>query len=227
MGEVGLRTVERFANPGYGGHRPAHFGGGGGCGPVLWNAGWRAQNNDLYIRPIVAWLEAQVGGLAAFHAGVERWIQRLRWFGSEGSEEAFYQNDFARFLFDSGVEMEDIGREAYAAGTGRVDFLLRGNMFVPVELKLWRGAVGNGRLAAASAPAQAARYVRDFQVPRGYLVVVVANGATERLELPRDGRTTDGVELLIRSAEVRPPSPSTDKRKVVSRSLTDPGLHAH
>lgn len=215
-------TLERYLDPAYATNRnrPGQLRAG------RWGNEWetihRAQTNDLYVRPVLAWLEVQSGALVEFHAGVARWVQRLRWFGARGDDEDFYQEELGRFLFDSGVAIEDIAREALSAG-GRVDFLLRGRVMVPVELKLWRGARDNKRLVPDRAPAQATRYARDYRVPRSYLVVVTT-GTDERLELPSVARTADGIELLLRVAEVRPPSPTQDRRALVARTLGDLGL---
>jgi hypothetical protein len=215
-------TLERYANgEGESGTRPGQLRDG------KWGHKWeeihRHQANDLYIRPILAHLESQTAVLAAFHAGIERWVQRQRWFGDPTeTREAFYQEDFARFLFDRGFDLPDIGRETYSAG-GWVDFLLRGAQLVPVEFKRWRGPQDNDRLSPTAAPAQASRYASDFRVSRVYLIVVSVS-TTHRLALPDTGRTADGTELLIRLAEVRPPAPTQDARTPMSFTLADLGL---
>ena len=210
-------SLERYLDP-------THGSPGNRIGQVRagkWGHHWeerdRATTYGIFIKPIMIWLELQAGQVAEFHTGVDRWIRRLRWFGSTGSTEEFYQEDLARFLFDAGLDFEEVNREAHSAG-GRVDFLLRGDLLIPVELKLWRGSHDSHRLSHDRAPAQAARYARDFRVPRSYLVVVCPVGE-ERLDLPPAGHTGDGIELLIRTAEVRPPSPSQDHRLVVGLTL--------
>lgn len=218
-------TLERFheepgRNPGT---QPAQLRAGTWGGPEAWQTQWLPEANDLYVRPIVTWTELQTWTVAAFHHSLERWVQRMRWFGEDRETEGGYQADLERFLFDDGVEMENIHREAVTSG-GRVDFLLQGEILVTVELKVWRGERDNRRLGPARAPFQAAEYQRDFRLRRGYLVVVVPTDASHDLELPHCGQTVDGRELQLRVATVRPGPPSRLGRPRVLLTLDHLGL---
>ena len=186
----------------------------------------------LYIRPIVTWLRTELLSTTAIEKSIERWIQRIELFGIDQTkdselDERAIQNDLYRFLFDSGFEpAKDVDKE-YNIGNGRVDFLIRRDALIPVELKVWREK--SKRLDLSSWKDQARRYPHDLRTAAGYLVIVNVSNS-ERLEpalkLPVAQPVTlkDGVQLFVRIADPGRMSPSTENRKKVPIDLSDLGL---
>lgn len=85
--------------------------------------------------------------------------------------------------YNSGFEpAKDVDKE-YNIGNGRVDFLIRRDALIPVELKVWREE--SKRLDLSSWKDQARRYPHDLRTAAGYLVIVNVSNS-ERLEPASD-----------------------------------------
>ncbi|MES2641067.1 MAG: hypothetical protein V4850_16370 [Myxococcota bacterium] len=179
--------------------------------------------NGLYVRPLVAWLRAEVLSAVQINALIERWIQRSELFGIGALEqnEAALQADLHRFLFDAGLDPHTGFDRELPIARGRVDFLLRENEPVPVELKLWRGGTTPGVSAWTY---QARTYGAQMRVRRAYLVV--ADASTEERLAPAgalaNGEPLDvaGVQVHVRFLDFGRHAPSKDYDKRKAREVT-------
>jgi hypothetical protein len=176
----------------------------------------RAQLVAVFIDPILDWAEVVLGALPGFSETVRRWAVRVGAFGLDSTvsaeaamDERACQRDLARFLFDQGFDLGDLGREQVLRdrkGQGaRVDFLLRDGHRVVVELVLVR--VGSAINRIAEHATQLCHYCRDAPSKHGMLVVVHADPERELRILP-DAATSPagvdlgGVSLLVQVADV-------------------------
>lgn len=184
----------------------------------------------LYIQPILDWLRAEVASGAVLEHEIERWVQRTELFGVASAvgvvNETSLQDDLHRFLFDSGLGVLEINREQPLSG-GAVDFLLRKDEAVPVELKVWRGP--GPRLLSAWA-FQTGRYVDGVPGRRAYLVIANLS-EDKRLSPGADLQTCTyvrygSIELYVRFVDLGRRAPSKDHagRKEVRMSFADLGL---
>jgi|GEM_PF-3732099 len=128
--------------------------------------------------------------------------------------ESHFQADLHRFLFDSGIEFRDQGREHHTA-KGRVDFLLRTDEPVAVELKVWRDTTSFGALRAWAT--QALRYPADLGIKSAYLVI--ANVSEKKRLEPAPALWAPGVlrhgeiDLHVRVVDLGAKAPSREQRE--------------
>lgn len=183
-----------------------------------------------YVRPAVRWLLRELEHGASVNVAVERWIRRTEWTGPRGRaelatvQEDDFQRDLQRFLFDSGIEFSDQGREHHAR-RGRVDFLLRDEEAVAVELKVWRGSASLTELQGHVH--QARTYPREFGIRVAYLVILAVS--TENRLVLGDGLGFSGEERLdlggvtlhVRIADLGGLAPSGDGARAVIRVGAD------
>ncbi len=203
--------------------------------PTAWEVG-RSHLLSVYIDPILDWAEVVLGALPGFSDAVSRWAVRVETFGISGlpsrqevidgaavPDEAAFQRDLARFLFDQGFDLGDLGREQVMrdrTGQGaRVDFLLRDGHRVVVELVLVRA--GSATVRVMEHATQLRDYCRLAPAKHGMLVVVNAD-PTRKLRILPEAATSPagidlgGVSLLVQVADVvRPNASASGKRKVV------------
>lgn len=192
--------------------------------------GGRAQLVAVFIDPILDWAEVVLGALPGFSETVRRWAVRVGAFGLDSAvtasgrlKERGCQLDLARFLFDQGFDLADLGREQVLrdrTGHGaRVDFLLRDGHRVVVELVLVSAHSSTVRVQEHAT--QLRLYCRDTPASHGMLVVVNADPHRELRILPEAatspaGIDLGGVSLLVQVADVmRPNASEAAKRKVV------------
>lgn len=173
-----------------------------GSDVVAWREFTRGERN-VYTFALIALLRHALDEQGGLNFFIERWIRRLELFTPPVTKEAELQIDLYRYLFDAGVEPHESGRESQTT-KGRVDFLLRGEVPVAVELKLWQDK--------SSLPdvrhwcRQAADYPRDLGILHGYLII--ANLSDARLVVPQVLVAGD-VSIQVRVADL--------KRRVSSR----------
>jgi hypothetical protein len=184
--------------------------------------------NALYVRPLVAWLRAEVLATVPIEHAIERWTQRGEMFGIGVREpkEKDLQDDLHRFLFDSGLEpYRGFDRELHV-GPGCVDFVIRGEEPVPVELKLWKGGSKPG---IDGWTYQARTYGTDMRVRRAYLVIAHTS-TEERLEpagalASGDPIELRGIQLHVRWLDLGRHAPSKDHTAREARPVTIDDLH--
>lgn len=172
-----------------------------------------------YVVPLVDWLRRELAAGAELEVVLEQWLRRTEAFppwGIDNVDEKRLQLDLHRYLFDTGVEFRDSGRE-FSLPLGRVDFLLRTGEAVAVELKLWRDRNSAGDLTSWFQQAQC--YPRDLGIKRAYLII--GNVSSKRKlvlapELhPPETLLWEGVEVHVRVVDLARPAPSDDRRKTI------------
>lgn len=197
----------------------------------------------MFADPILHWAEVVLGALPGFSDFVSRWGVRVETFGISGlpsrddvvagkpvPDEAAFQQELARYLFDQGFDLGDLGREQqlrYRTGQGaRVDFLLRDGHRVVVELVLVRA--GSATVRVVEHATQFRDYCRLAPAKHGMLVVVNADPKRKLRILPEAatspaGIDLGGVSLLVQVADVmRPNASEAGKRKVADVAI--PGV---
>ncbi len=172
-----------------------------------WTTLVRPERNQTYVTPLIGWLRMELGQLPRLVHDLERWKQRVEWFGlsvlrggpaRRTVDEALVQNALHLWLFDQGFQVTE-SSPAAARATGRADFLLGADTVVPVELKLWRG--GKLRSGPLSWSARAYDFPIDPRARQAYLVVV--NDSRDHwLDLDEDlqgapGPIHCGIELRV------------------------------
>lgn len=190
-----------------------------GSSLAAWGPVTRGELN-VYPFALIRLLRHALDEQAGLNFFVERWTRRVELFPPPITNEADLQLDLHRYLFDAGVEPADAGRE-FTSTNGRVDFLLRGDVPVAVELKLWKDASSLSDLRKWVV--QASQYPRDLGgMKHGYLVI--ANLSAERLHVPRSMDAGE-VHLQLRVADLNRRASSRDGARPV-RTLSASDLWA-